>query len=150
MLKKKCKKSVFCAFFMSCFLIGTICGVLLFHIFHRANQDRVYAYGAAIFSSYPSLTADNLLLFFFPFVFLCLLCLFPFGWRIYPLITVGRGCLASYFFSFASVSGVSTASYFVRELFSLCLFYFLCRWCYYASGHKVQNSSERFRYVRNC
>lgn len=143
MLRRKCKKSVFCILFFIFFFLGTICGVFLFQLQYRAQHTWIVSYGKVLL---PERSCDLWRLFFVslrPLLFCILLGLLSFGWRLIPLLIFGRGCLVSYLFSLASLCETPVSALFLRELFLLSSFFFLVRWAYYHFDTRKSYDSDR-------
>lgn len=143
MLRYKCKKSVFCILFLFFFFIGTICGVLLFQLQYHVQHTWIVSYGKGLL---PERSFDLWRLFFVslrPLLLAFLLGSLSFGWRLIPLLIVGRGCLISYLFSLASLCETPVSALFLRELLLLSSFYFLVRWAYYHFDMRKSYDSDR-------
>jgi hypothetical protein len=122
---KKCKKSVFCAVFLICFLIGTICGVLLYETVSSAHPEWSRSYFLCIYEADHTFSAGSLYAVLAPMILLWVVSLLSFGDRLANLLVVWRGCCASYLFCFAYTSGVSVLGMIFRELLLLAAFYFI-------------------------
>ena len=127
-----CKKSVFSVLFLLSFLLGTICGVLLFRCVYVYHSDWIVDYGSALFIRIDRISISCLAFALIPFVSLFLLSIFPEGYRVLPVLIAVRGCLLCYFLCLCHVGGISYGAVFCRNLFLLPLFYFVSRhiWVY--------------------
>ncbi len=126
----KCKNAVFAIWFFLFFLLGTICGALLFRLISRSSGSWIKAYCLALSDGgLPSL-ASMLFLLLRPILLVLVAGILPGGYRILPVIIFFRGCLMAYAASACFVSGISPAFVIVRGFVLLPLFYFLCRWVY--------------------
>lgn len=143
MLQLKCKKSVFCVLFLFCFFLGTICGMLLFHGLLGVHDAWITAYCRTL----AQLERPNALTFLFfcgrPLLLAFVLGLCPKGWRLVPLLVLARGCLMAYIMSFYAASALPPTSLVLRWLVLLPVFYYMCRWAYFAEGLSAYGSRSR-------
>ena len=123
----KCKNSVFCAYFLFCFLVGTICGALFFCIAFQQNEFWSGVYCAQL---YDSGDVDLLSLFLCclrPLMTAVVLGSFSFGRRLMAALVVFRGLSVSYFLSFALCAQCRIFPILVSELMILAAFFCVCR-----------------------
>ena len=119
----KCKKSVFCGYFLVCFLLGTICGVFLFRVLDLSGADWIGLYGAELVADSVSVGAALRFLFFLRPVFLALcLIMIPYGFRALPVLIVGRACVIAYSIAFLFAGNMPVSAVAVRNAFLLPVF----------------------------
>ena len=130
MSQHKCKNTVFSISFFFFFILGTICGTLLFRLISRSGSDWITAYCLALADSdLPSLVS-LLFLLLRPILLVLVAGILPGGYRLLPALIFFRGCLMAYSASACFVTGISPAFVIVRGFVLLPLFYFFCRWVY--------------------
>jgi len=121
-----CKKSVFSVVFFASFLIGTICGILLFRCSASADPGWIAFY----FETVDSCRSSNvfLLLFFWAIPFLAAFVaglLWPH--RLLPVVVALRGLFFSYYLCARFFSGSVSSHVMLRSVILLPLFYLLCQ-----------------------
>ena len=127
-----CKKSVFSVLFLVSFLLGTICGILLFRSVFVLHPGWIVDYGTALSMGTSRGGISCLFFSVMPFLVLFLLGMFSAGYRLIPALISVRGCLLCYYMSCCHVSGSVFGAVLCRNLFLLPLFYLLSRhiWVY--------------------
>ena len=123
----KCKNSVFCAYFLFCFFVGTICGALFFRIIIQQNRAWAGAYCAELYGSGDAGILSLFLCCFRPLATALVLGSFSFGRRITAALIAFRGLSVSYFLSFALCAQCRIFPILVSELMVLAAFFCVCR-----------------------
>ena len=121
----KCKNSVFCSAFFFFFCIGTICGVVLFNIYLRCNCNWIELYCGEIFCGDKASFLSVFLSCLRPLLIVWLTSFFSFSNKIVPIFVLCRGCVISYFFSFALLSGYPLVGLALKELVLLTAYYYI-------------------------
>ena len=120
----KCKKSVFCVFFLICFFIGTICGVFC------SRCISVSLSGVERFSLDFSSLKVAVFTVLRPLALVAVLGCLSNRKRYVCICIVLRGFLTAYLFSAVRASE-HVWEFAVKELLVLLLFYWLCSWSYF-------------------
>lgn len=129
----KCRNSVFCTLFLVCFLVGTICGILLFRWLSNDKGAWVLRYGASLLTSERIHFASLLLSIFRPALLAFLAGVVSFGYRAVPVLVFVRGALMAYCGCVFLSTGNIPLMFFLRGAGTLVLFYSAscwswCRW----------------------
>lgn len=122
----KCKNSVFCAVFLFCIFIGTICGVLLFRVFleHNCSWPEAYFYELLYTPlkdfrlSFVVSAAPLLLVYISSF--------FSFRNKFLLIFIIWKGCCCSYLFCFCFYCNCYSWLFLIRQLLQLIAFYLVC------------------------
>lgn len=131
MLLYKCKKSVFCIYFLLFFFLGTISGVFLFRcLFHSLAGSSCWCLNLE-FAAFRWNDLRLLSSAVRSITILAIFALVPYGYVFVPFLVFCRGFLMCYCFSQMWVSGAVIGSVFVKELLLLPLYYSFCRWVYF-------------------
>jgi len=135
MTNAKCKKSVFCILFLFFFVIGTICGSVLFSVILHSNYGWLCDYCASL-DYVTAKDLSSLLLFYArPLLFVFLFgVLFPGSKWILFFVAI-RGCLCSYLFAAMYYSGCFMTGILMRQFVLLPAFYFICRQAWVVQRH---------------
>ena len=123
-----CKNSVFSILFLISFLIGTICGILLFRAVHILHPSWIVEYASALSSVSTARFFRSAFFLILPFLPVWLIGQFPNGYRFVPLLTSMRGCFLSYCLSCCYVGGVSSLPVVYRNAFFVPLYYLFCQY----------------------
>ena len=128
----KCKKSVFCIYFLILFGLGTICGVFCFRCQMSANCQWILPYCGAISHSMSTAFVKSAAVLFRCGILMAALSILQRGYRaIFPLIIV-RGFLMSYSFSALWIGGCSMISMILHACLILPAYYMLCSWAFFS------------------
>ena len=119
----KCRNSVFCVQFLFFFLLGTICGIWLYHCGSAWMAGYCVLLGQAPVRDGWSLG----LAWLRPLVIAWLASIHPLGDRVVPVLIVVRGLLTAYSTCACLRAGLPTEPVLLRGLVLLPLFYWLCR-----------------------
>ncbi len=127
-----CKNSVFSILFLVSFLLGTICGVLLFRAVYVLHPGWIEDYGSALVQAASHAGLSRFLFALMPFLVLFLFGVFSEGYRLVPVLIAARGCFLCYYLSCCQVSGSGGGPVLFRNLILLPVFYLLSRyiWVY--------------------
>jgi len=127
---KKCRISVFCILYLVLFLLGTICGVLLFRLLCSRQDGWILAYSRVL--SEETLPGSRLFSWLRPLIVVVLLGLVPWGKRFIPVLIVLRGLLMAYFVSALFACGQPMGPAVLRGATMLPLFFAVSFWSFYA------------------
>lgn len=130
MYSHKCKKSVFCAIFLACFFVGTICGVFCFRCI-SASLDGLEQLHAGELFGIVGLSGRTVFSVFRPFLVLTVLFLLPNGFRYIFLFVALRGCLSAYLFCAVLHIRGEIFPLMTRTFLILLLYYLLCEFIYF-------------------
>ena len=130
MCSYKCRKSVFCAIFLACYFVGTICGVFCFRCL-SASLDGFEQLHPVEFLRSNGLSGRTVFSVFRPFFVLGVLLLLPNGFRYIFLLITLRGCLSAYLFcAVLHISG-GVVPLLIKTFLTLPLYYLLCEFIYF-------------------
>ena len=142
--KQRCRNSVFCVLFVFWFLLGTICGVLLFQVLAGTGSRWIVAYCDTLFRGQTVGLWSLVLCWSRPLLFVGLLGVVPWGRRILPTAIFLRGALTAYSAAAWYVSELRPIWIVVRGLTLLPLYYAACRFSYFAfASPLVRRNSMR-------
>ena len=127
---RKCRISVFCTLFLVLFLLGTICGVLLFRLL-CSDQDRWILTYSRILSA-GGLPGSRLFSWVRPLIVAVLPGLVPWGKRVIPVLVLLRGLLMAYLASALFACGLPLGGVVLRGATMLPLFFAVSFWSYHA------------------
>lgn len=117
-----CKKSVFCALFLIFFLLGTICGILLFRSILKSDYLWLCFYCRLLEQYLSGFSFASIFYLLLPFFVLYFVSLLPSGeWFVLGIVFL-RGCIFSYFTSAAYFCSVSSRPLMFAALFLFPLF----------------------------
>ena len=127
-----CKNSVFSILFLVFFLLGTICGIILFRAVYSAHPVWIRLYGVLL---YNSSSLHHVSRCIFPLIPLFIMVLIGFAkgaYRFVPFLIMLRGCLLSYYLSFSFVCSLDSGYLLIFNFILLPLFYLISRyiWTY--------------------
>lgn len=134
MLSYKCKKSVFCIYFLIFFFIGTICGVFSFCCLMEKNGQWVYRYSGALSAVVYTGFVEYVLTWLRPVLVMLVLSVHPGGYcAVFPLILI-RGFLVSYCFCALWVGNCDICIMLLVGLVVLPVYYMFCGRTYFRWG----------------
>lgn len=129
MRSDKCKKSVFCALFFLCFIVGTICGVFAFRCFCPVIVTRNVDLMTPIF--FGTSLIGEIFSLLRPLIFVLVLLWLRASCRVMWFLIFCRGFLISYYFSAVVYCGLEIATIaLILKSAALLVFYLLC-WQHY-------------------
>ena len=126
----KCKNSVFCAIFLACFLVGTICGVFCFRcVLGSLSEFDHLRIGGIVFGNRMQMEAVFATVR--PLGVMAVLAFVPCKRRYICILIVLRGFLMAYFFCLFLRTSADLFPVIFGEFLFLLLFFWLCNFVYF-------------------
>ena len=127
----KCKKSVFCIYFLLLFFLGTISGVLCFGCLKQSAGNQILHFSANVLQPFCAISCSQLFALLRPAFFLIALGFHPEGHRLIPFLIFIRGLLLAYYSCACWVEGGDVIHMLIFIMCSVSAYYVLAKFVYF-------------------